>query len=140
MNIKLALASLALVTVTAPAFAQFDKEITGGAAATAEAKATDQKILYKAAGAGDNKVGTVGDGTGFVASSFAFNLSANVSIKTDENATAVVVQTSNSRGRNNYAGSSEGGAVAQCGKPTTGSVAPTTRAPNLANKNGCTES
>lgn len=111
---KLALIPLALVAGSA--FAT-DANVTPGAAA--------QVVDYE-----------ITDGN-FVATAFKFNVSANVGLKSKENATAIVVQTANTKGRNNYSGSSEGGSVAQCGNPTTGSTAPTVREPVLANENGC---
>lgn len=111
---KLALIPLALVAGSA--FAT-DANVT--------AANSSQKVTYEI---------TAGN---FVATKFDFNVSANVGLKSKENETAIAVQTANTKGRNNYSGSSEGGSVSQCGNPTTGSTAPTVREPVLANANGC---
>lgn len=73
----------------------------------------------------------------YVVSDFKFVVSANVGLKSTENTTAIAVQTANLKGRNNYSGISDGGSVAQCGDPTTGSAAPTLEAPVLNKANGC---
>lgn len=117
MNVKLALIPLALLAAGS-VFAA-DANVDAGTAArtvdyTAEAGATN-----------------------YVVSNFKFVVSANVALKSKENTTAIAVQTANVKGRNNYSGISDGGAVTQCGDPTTGSTAPTVREPSLTAENGC---
>lgn len=77
----------------------------------------------------------------FVVTPFKFNVSANVALKSLENETAIAVATSNTKGRNQFTGTSEGGSVSQCGDPTTGSTPPGLDAPSLEEEkikvNGC---
>lgn len=77
------------------------------------------------------------DTTCFMQTDFKAPISANVTLKWVQNETAMAVASSSSKGRNNYSGSSEGGRVAQCGEPTTGSTAPTTADPDMSKENGC---
>ncbi len=91
-----------------------------------------------AATAGKHTYTATAAGTDFVANDFEFTVSANVGLESVENTTAIVVQTANVKGRNNFSGSSDGGSVAQCGTPTTGSTPPAVRAPTLGAVNGCT--
>ncbi|RZS33350.1 hypothetical protein [Corticibacter populi] len=79
------------------------------------------------------------DGSEFVVSDFKYTLSSNVGLGYSQNETAIAVGTYNTRGRNAFTGTSEGGSVAACGDPTTGSTAPS--APTLSldadDANGC---
>ncbi|MDO4724104.1 MAG: hypothetical protein Q4A97_05025 [Comamonadaceae bacterium] len=77
------------------------------------------------------------DSTCYMQSAFESPVSANVHLKWVQTETAVAVATSNKKGRNNYTGFSEGGRVAQCGDPTTGTDTPVTEAPNMDNDNAC---
>lgn len=113
------IAKLALIPLALVAGSAFATD------ANVEASNSSKKVAYE-----------VTDGK-FVATKFDFNVSANVGLKSKENETAIVVQTANKKGRNNYSGSSEGGSVSQCGNPTTGSTAPTVGDPDLAKPNGC---
>ncbi|MDO5652680.1 MAG: hypothetical protein Q4G39_01040 [Brachymonas sp.] len=78
------------------------------------------------------------DDTCYMQNGFSYNVSSNVGLAWEQSEAALVVQTASTKGRNNFAGSSEGGSVAVCGKPTTGTTAPTPREPTLAAVNGCT--
>lgn len=73
----------------------------------------------------------------YMQTSFQSPVSANVGLEWVQNNTAAAVATWNTKGRNHYTGSSEGGRVAQCGDPTTGSKAPTGKKPVLTAANGC---
>ncbi|WP_143326192.1 hypothetical protein [Vandammella animalimorsus] len=77
------------------------------------------------------------DSTCYMQSGFESPVSANVHLKWIQTDTAVAVATSNKKGRNNYTGFSEGGRVAQCGDPTTGTTAPTTADPDMTKPNAC---
>lgn len=121
MNVKLALIPLALLAAGS-VFAD-DANVT--------AAATAQTVDYTASTATPPN---------YVVSNFKFVVSANVGLKSKENTTAIAVQTANLKGRNNYSGISDGGAVTQCGDPTTGATAPTVREPSLNQPNGCTAS
>lgn len=136
-------AKIAILTVaSAASFAAFAQ--TGGGTGGGTGGASG---CAKASGSVDAKTsGQVYEYTAptdsqcYMETDFKSPMSANVSLKWVQNTTAVAVQTSNSKGRNNYSGSSEGGRVAQCGEPTTGAAVPTTRAPDLTKPNGCTAS
>lgn len=119
MNVKLALIPLALLAAGSVFAADADVPATGNA----------KTIDYQAEDPATNPK--------YVVSNFKFVVSSNVALKSKENTTAIAVQTANKKGRNNYSGISDGGSVAQCGDPTTGSTAPDVREPNLTAVNGC---
>lgn len=124
MNVKLALIPLALLAAGSVFAADEITSPAGGIEASAAAKTA----TYKA---------HTGTPPNYVVSDFKFVVSSNVELKSTENTTAIAVQTANKKGRNNYSGISDGGSVAQCGDPTTGSTAPTVREPSLTAANGC---
>jgi hypothetical protein len=79
---------------------------------------------------------TAGDDS-FVVNTFVFSVSANVALRAEENAVAIVVGTASNKGRTPYAGSSNGGSVTVCGVPTTGSEIPAVPTLSLDNSGGC---
>ena len=75
----------------------------------------------------------------FVVNDFAFSVSSNVGLKSDEDSVGIAVGTASNKGRTAYTGSSNGGSVAACGGATTGADIPIVPTPALANVAGCDE-
>lgn len=57
---------------------------------------------------------TSGEAGGYVLEAFKLNLSANVSLAYDGNATAVAVKSASQKGMHTFGGTSNGGSVKQC--------------------------
>jgi hypothetical protein len=101
--------------------------------ASSAAHATDANVTP---GAAQTVTYTVTAGN-YVATGFAFNVSASVGLKSNENTTAIAVRTANTKGRNNFSGHSNGGSVGVCGTATTGSTAPTVGNADVTLATGC---
>lgn len=100
---KKAIFAAALAAVTMPAFAQ-TAVCTGGDAGDA----------------------SVTGGTNFIKNTFTQKCSANVYLSYEENATVAAVGAASKKGKNSFAGSTAGGAVAKSAEcPSSGCVADT---------------
>jgi hypothetical protein len=75
----------------------------------------------------------------FVVNDFAFSVSSNVGLNSDEDSVGIAVGTASNKGRTAYTGSSNGGSVAACGAPTTGADIPLVPAPALTKVAGCAD-
>lgn len=73
----------------------------------------------------------------FVVNDFVFAVSANVALESAEDAVAIAVSTASNKGRNEFSGSSNGGAVKTCGDPTVGAATPEPQTPSLTAGSGC---
>ncbi len=111
---KLAIAGFVSMALSGGAFAQD----TAGEQTASECAAGACAII--ATGSAQNVSYPAVDGN-FVVSDFAFSVSSNVGLNSDEDPVGIAVGTASSKGRIAFTGSSNGGSVAACGVATTGS-------------------